>query len=81
MKSPQIEEAIELLTALIEEGEISKKVADKAQKVISILQNETSMPLEKALLELEDLNNYDLSSYHRTQLWSVISALESVDGQ
>jgi len=79
MKSPQIDEAIELLTTLIEEGEISKKVADKARKVISILQNETSMPLEKALLELEDLNNHDLSSYHRTQLWSVISALESVD--
>ncbi len=77
MISEIFQEAIEFLEALKEESNFSKKCKEKATKVITILTNNQELALEKALMELEDLNTVDMPSYHRTQVWDVVSLLES----
>lgn len=72
------QEAIDHLSMLIEDADISKFFKEKAKSSIEILKNGADLAVEKALLNLEDLNNHDLSSYYRTQLWDVISLLESM---
>ncbi len=49
----------------------------KQSLVLTILNTNKELCVEKALIELEELNNVDMPSYHRTQLWDVISLLES----
>ena len=73
-----ISDALENLSYLIEEGDFSKRAQEKATKVISILESKEDLAVEKALLELENMGT-DLSSYHRTQVWEIISILESVN--
>ncbi len=72
------EEVVANLEALKEESDISKRFRERADKIILILSNNNQMAVEKALLELEEINSMDLSSYHRTQVWGVISLLESL---
>ena len=77
MTNEIFQEAIEFLESLKEESDFSKKCKEKATKVITILNNNQELAIEKALIELEDLNNVDMPSYHRTQVWDVVSLLES----
>lgn len=72
-----VEEIIEHIEMLKEEQDIGKRFREKATMVISLLQSDAPLKIEKALLELEEISN-DLPSYHRTQVWDVISRLESV---
>ncbi len=78
MTSIHFDKAIEGLSLIIEEGEISRKCLDKVQKIITILGSTQELRLEKALSELEDMANLDMSTYHRTQVWEIISSLESI---
>ncbi len=71
-------EAIENLQALKEESDVSKKFKEKADKVIAILQSNKELNVEKAIMELEEISNSDASTYLRTQIWAVISILESI---
>lgn len=71
-------EAIENLQALKEESDVSKKFKAKADKVIAILQSNKELNVEKAIMELEEISNSDASTYLRTQIWAVISILESI---
>ena len=78
MTSVQIEEIISHLNSLKEENDLGKKFRAKAEQVISILTSDVQLAVEKALIELEELNSMEMPSYHRTQVWDVISMLESV---
>ena len=73
-----VQEVVEYLQSLCEETDISKKFKEKTQKVITLLTDNHQLAVENALLELEDLNSLDIPSYHRTQVWDVISMLESL---
>ncbi|MBS3169618.1 UPF0147 family protein [Candidatus Woesearchaeota archaeon] len=75
--SPSIDDALSRLHVLINEEDSGKAFCERAAKVISLLQSNTELAVEKALLELEDLNMLDLPSYLRTQIWDVVSLLES----
>ena len=74
----QIQKAVLYLEELKEEFDTSKKLKEKTDKIITILVESTDMAVEKALIELEELNSLNLPPYHRTQVWDVLSLLESL---
>lgn len=76
----EYQEAIDRLSMLIEDADSSKSFKIKAESAIKILRSNTELALEKALLELEELNSSEIPSYHRTQVWDIISLLESMKG-
>ena len=53
----QFQEVIEHLEMLKEESGLNKNFKDKVKVVIGILNNENELPIQKALLELEELNS------------------------
>ena len=73
-----IQEAINQLESLKEEDDISKKIKEKTDFIISTLKSAEELSLEKALIQLEEFNSIDLKSFYRTQIWSIISMLESI---
>lgn len=74
----ELEQVVDFLKALREEQDIGKKFKEKTDKVISILSSNVPLAMDKALLELEELNALDISPYYRTQIWDAISMLESI---
>ncbi len=74
----QFQEVIAQLEALKEEFDSNKKAKEKLNAVIAILSKNADLAVEKALIELEELNSLNLPSYHRTQVWGVASLLESL---
>lgn len=72
------QEAIDNLSVLIEDTDTSRNFKIKAESAIKILRSNSALAIEKALLELEELNSSEISSYHRTQIWDIISLLESI---
>ena len=74
----RINEVISHLEELREEFDSNRKLKEKMEAVISILSNEPEMAVEKALIELEELNSVNLPPYHRTQVWGIVSLLESL---
>lgn len=77
--SESLSGVIEYLSALKEEGDVSKKFKEKTEKVIKLLETDSLVAIEKALLELEELSSLEMSSYHRTQVWDAIGMLESIN--
>ncbi len=77
MKNKQVQDAIEQLQTLSEEENAGKALRERVNSIIMLLSKDAPLALEKSLLELEELNSLDLSSYLRTQVWDVVSLLES----
>jgi len=73
-----LQEAVSRLEELREEFESNKKLKEKINAIIAILHQDKELTIEKAISELEELNSLSLPSYHRTQLWGVVSLLESL---
>lgn len=73
-----LQEVVARLEELKEEFDANKRLKEKIDTVISILNQDADLVIEKALSELEELNSMNLPSYHRTQLWDVVSLLESL---
>jgi uncharacterized protein (UPF0147 family) len=80
MNNSPYQEAIDHLCTLMEDSDSGKIFKEKSQEAIKILQANEELAVEKALLELEELSSNEMSSYHRTQVWDVISLLESMKG-
>ncbi|MBS3165761.1 UPF0147 family protein [Candidatus Woesearchaeota archaeon] len=78
MISPLVSEIIAHLNELKEDGDTSKNLKAKLSQVIALLNSNSELSVDKSLLLLEEVNSLDLSSYHRTQVWDIISLLESV---
>ena len=72
-------EIISFLEEMKEESGISKLFKEKADSVIGLLQSNQSLCIEKAVAVLEDVESLEISSYHRTQVWEVVSMLESME--
>ena len=74
------EEIFEALQMIKEDQDASKKLKEDIDKVVKILkeEEEESLRVEKAILELEDINNKGVPSYIKTMLWDVISSLEGM---
>lgn len=75
--NPQIEEAVAHLEELKEDLD-NRKLKEKTDRVIFILTEAADMHLEKALIELEEMNSLNLAPYHRTKVWDIVSLLESL---
>ncbi|MBT4936272.1 hypothetical protein HOL21_01375 [Candidatus Woesearchaeota archaeon] len=78
MISQQVQEIVEYLTDLSQDNDMGKRFKEKAERVITILTSNIPLAVEKSLHELEELNSSDVPSYCRTQLWDVVSMLESI---
>jgi len=78
MSEVELQEVVSFLDSLRNESDVSKKFKVKAEKVINILESEHQLAIEKALLELEEFNSHDMPTYFRTQVWDLISMLESM---
>lgn len=65
------------LEQLKEDTVSSKRLKEKADQVIMLLRSDADLAVEKAILQFEELGSSE-SSYGRTQIWDVISMLESV---
>lgn len=72
-----VAQIVDYLEELQQESDMNKRFKEKATNVIKILNSSEDLRLDKALIELEELNSIDMQSYHRTQVWDVISMLES----
>ncbi len=81
MSNSQIDEIVDYLDQLKEDPDTHKKFKEKADEVIVLLTSNVDLAVEKSLLTLEELNSLDLNSYHRTQVWDVISMLEGVNAR
>ena len=79
MNAQQIVGAVDSLQDLKQEGDTSKALKEKLEKVIVLLNGDSELAVDKALIALAELNSIDLSSYHRTRVWDIISLLESVN--
>lgn len=77
MVRSEIDDIIASLMELHHENS-SKQFKMKTEQVISILTHNKGLAIEKALLELEELNSYETPGYHRTMVWDIISRLESI---
>ncbi|MCB9358791.1 UPF0147 family protein [Candidatus Woesearchaeota archaeon] len=77
----KIENIIEFLDEMKEEDTVPKNVKLKIADVIGILKSnlEESLKIDKVMHIFDELNeDSNLDSFTRTQLWNVVSMLESI---
>lgn len=79
MVSEQLMGVVEFLEMIREDQDSSKKLKEDLGRVIGIIKEDKELAIERAVLELEDINSQGLSSYIKTQIWDVISQLESLN--
>ena len=77
--SHPFQEVIDALEFLKEDPMTVRKVKEKAELIINLLNLESESKVDHALRELEDLDSCEIPSYDRTQIWDVVSLLESVN--
>tara|TARA_Y100000310_G_scaffold331896_1_gene406403 strand:+ start:548 stop:799 length:252 start_codon:yes stop_codon:yes gene_type:complete len=76
--SNQFQEVVEALEFLKEDPMTVRKVKEKADLIIQLLNQTSDSNVDQALRELEELDSSEIPSYDRTQIWDVVSMLESV---
>lgn len=84
MMRAELEEAIEYMAELSEDGSVPRNVKAKMTLIIAELkkvdENQLSLTLNKLLSDLDEMaNDANLDSFTRQQLWSISSMLEGVD--
>lgn len=75
-----IKNIIDAMNDIMQDSATPKNVQTKMQEVIAILQKEEekSIKIDKALNALDELaEDSNLQPYTRTQIWNIISSLES----
>jgi uncharacterized protein (UPF0147 family) len=70
--------AIEALELIAEDQLTTKRLREKVTEIIAILKENDDIKIDRAIRELEELESMEIPSYSRTQLWDVVSMLESV---
>lgn len=78
MNATLLQGVVAQLEELKDDADAGKRFKEKTEEIISILTTKTELAVDKALLKLEELNSSESSSYHRTQVWGVITQLESI---
>ncbi|NOZ81437.1 MAG: hypothetical protein GXP63_07270 [DPANN group archaeon] len=82
MQSVNVEGVIELIEELALDNTVPKNVKNKLNAVLSILKTEEDLKVRvnKVLNDLDDVvDDPNLQSYTRTQLWNIVSVLEKVE--
>lgn len=78
----EITQIIEAINELQNDNTVPKNIKIKLQSIASILNGEEenmSIKVNKALDELEEISDdANIQSYTRTQLWNIVSLLESI---
>ena len=77
----QINDVIEVIEELCEDTTIPRNIKTKFQEIISALKDdsETSIKVNKALHNLDEIgDDSNLQPYIRTQIWNIVSILESI---
>ena len=77
----EINEIIDFLEDLKEDGSVPKNVKEVISKIMVILQEkeEVSIRVNKALHDLDDVaDDPNLQSFTRMQIWNVVSMLEKI---
>ena len=81
MNQENLTEIMEYLEELKDDNTISKNVREKINQIILILneQEDMSLRINKAMQSLDDISeDISLPSYTRTQIWNIVSMLESI---
>ena len=77
----KLEQAIELLTQIIEDKSVPRNIREntlKAKESLESKEKDITIKVDKALQLLDEISNDpNLSTYTRTQVWSVSTLLES----
>ena len=78
----EINQIMEAIVELQDDNTVPKNIKTKLQNVAVILQGEEeaiSIRVNKALDELEEVSDdANIQSYTRTQIWNIVSLLESI---
>lgn len=75
-------EVIEAINELLDDNTLPKNVREKLNNIISHLKGsgEMSLKIDKALHDLEGISeDSNLQAYTRTQVWNIVSMLESLN--
>ena len=82
MTDNSIYQVLESLEELQNDNTVPKNIKSKIGNIISTLNenNETSIKVNKALDEFDEIvSDINLEPHTRTQIWGVVSALESCE--
>jgi len=74
----EITPIVDYLKLLKDDPIVVKRVKDKIDKVIFLLQQEKELTVEKAVRELSEFDSSEIPAYDRTLLWDVLSMLEGL---
>jgi uncharacterized protein (UPF0147 family) len=72
---------VESLKELQEDNTVPRNIKSKIQGIVDILNDETekSIKVNKALSELDEIgDDVNLQQYTRTQIWNIVSMLETI---
>ena len=73
-----IHEATELIEMIREDPDCSKRLKENLKDISQNLLGEEDLKIQKAIHAIEELELQGISSYIRSQLWELISLLESL---
>jgi uncharacterized protein (UPF0147 family) len=71
-------EAIELIEMICGDADCSKRLKENLNGVKIILEGDEELKIQKAVHALEELDLQGISTYMRSQMWDLISLLESL---
>jgi len=82
MTNESISEALDALEELSNDNTVPKNIKQKLESIISGLkeEKELSMMVNRALNDLDEISDQNnIQSYTRTQIWNIVSLLETVN--
>jgi uncharacterized protein (UPF0147 family) len=81
----QIDDVIAVLLEVIGDQTVPRNVKAKLESSVQTLKNEgeeISMRVDKVIQDLDEIaNDTNTQSYTRSQIWNILSLLESLDKQ
>jgi uncharacterized protein len=80
LKSP-FKEVLDVLSSLEEDSCVPKNLKLKVNEIVTVLESDSdnSLKANKAIIALEEFGeDFNLQQYTRTQIWSIITQLESL---
>ena len=78
MHEEDLNEAEELIEMICEDSDCSKRLKEHLMNVKKILEGNEELKVQKAIHCLEELDLQGISTYMRSQMWDLISLLESM---
>lgn len=77
----EVKDVVDVMSELLEDNTVPRNVKTKIEHIIGSLEDksELSLKVNKALSILEEISDdNNLQPYTRTQIWNLISMLESI---